>query len=279
MYSLEKFENGLEYLFIKNDSTEAKIALQGAHIFEFKTNNEELLWLSETSEFENAKAIRGGVPICWPSFGMNNPALPQHGFARVMHFELLRVDEKDANTTEAVFKLVDSKESRALWDYKFELEVKFTISKKLTIELTTTNRDDKAFTLTQALHSYFAISDIANVSVQGLEGKPRFDALTNKTSLQNEEITFHEEFDSVFQEVQNEIVLKDTKRVIHIKNENSSSVIVWNPWIEKCSRMSAMKPNAYKEFVCIESANAFEDFKVIEPNCSHTLKATLQLSQ
>jgi len=27
--------------------------------------------------------------------------------------------------------------------------------------------------------------------------------------------------------------------------------VVWNPWIEKCKRMSGIKEDAYKEFVCI----------------------------
>jgi glucose-6-phosphate 1-epimerase len=39
--------------------------------------------------------------------------------------------------------------------------------------------------------------------------------------------------------------------------------------------MSAMKDEAYKEFVCIESANAFEDFIVLTPEETHTLKATI----
>lgn len=279
MYSLEKFDNSFEYLHVKNNSAEAKIALQGAHIFEFtQKNHENLLWLSKISDFKKGKAIRGGVPICWPSFGLNNPTLPQHGFARVMLFELQSVDEKDANTTEVIFRLTHSQESLALWNYKFELEVKFTLSTMLSIELTTTNKDNRTFQITQALHSYFAISDIANITIKGVKNKPRFDALTNQKSLQNEDITFNEEFDSVFQEVENEIILEDKKSVIHINNENSSSVIVWNPWIEKSSSMSAMSADAYREFVCVESANAFEDFKIIEPNSSHTLKATFQLS-
>jgi glucose-6-phosphate 1-epimerase len=66
-------------------------------------------------------------------------------------------------------------------------------------------------------------------------------------------------------------VLRDKQRNIYIKNKGSNSVIVWNPWIEKCLAMSAMKANAYKEFVCIESANAFEDKRLIKANASQSL--------
>ena len=276
MITTKKLSNGFEYLEIENSSATAKISLQGAHIFEYKRSDEEnLFWLSEISDFELGKAIRGGVPICWPSFGMNNPELPQHGFARTSLFESVSREDIDANTTEVQLRLTHSDESLKLWNYKFELVLKITISDKLTIELKTTNKDDKEFKLTQALHSYFKLSNISNVVVKGLDEKPCFDALTNKTNIQNGDITFNQEFDKVFQKVDNELILQDREKIIRINNEGSSSVVVWNPWIDKGKRMSAMRDEAYKEFVCIESANAFENFIILKPNESHTLKATI----
>jgi len=279
MYTIKKLENGFEYIEIHNSVATAKIALQGAHLFEYQANGKDaLLWLSESSDFEQGKAIRGGVPICWPAFGMNNPELPQHGFARVSSFELSSVEERDSQSTELEFRLVHSTESLKVWNYKFELVFKVSIADKLIMELITTNRDDKEFKLTQALHSYFELSDISNAVVEGLDKKPCYDALSKEEYIQEGDITFNEEFDKVYQKVNSEIVLKDKAKHIIIKNEGSSSVVVWNPWIEKCSRMSAMKDEAYREFVCIESANAFEDLKILKPNESHTLQATIEYS-
>ena len=276
--TIKKLSNGFEYLEIQNDSATAKIALQGAHIFEYKRKKkDELFWLSEISDFEIGKAIRGGVPICWPAFGMNNPELPQHGFARTSLFEFVSSSEIDSNTTEVVLRLTHSVESLKLWNYKFELVLKVTISDKLSIELKTVNRDEKEFKLTQALHSYFKLSEISNAVLKGLDNKPYFDALTGENSTQNGDITFNQEFDKVFQKVDSELILNDKAKMIKIKNEGSSSVVVWNPWIDKCSRMSAMKDDAYKEFVCIESANAFEDFIILRPKEEHILKATIEL--
>ncbi len=269
-------EQFMEIIEVNNDRASAKIALQGAHIFHYARDGERpLLWLSETSDFEDGKAIRGGVPICWPSFGMNNPRLPQHGFARTALFEHVSTKELGDDTTEVILKLRDSKESLKLWAYKFELEMKITISDSLEMELTTTNLDDKSFEITQALHSYFNISNISNVKVKGLETKPYLNALNSEQCVQDGDIVFEEEIDRVYQEVSNGIELIDKNRTINIKNEGSSSVVVWNPWIEKAKRMSAMRDDAYKEFVCIESANAFEDFVVLEPTQIHTLKATI----
>jgi len=280
MVELKSFENGFEYLEITNASSSAKIALQGAHIFEYKcADKEDMLWLSDTSAFERGTAIRGGVPICWPAFGMNNPELPQHGFSRTAMFEFKSSREIDTNTTEVLLLLKETQKSLELWNYKFELEFKVLVSNALEMELKSTNRDTKEFKLTQALHSYFRVSDISNAVVIGLNNKPRLDALTNKIFTQKSDIVFKEEFDSVFQKVKNKIVLQDKlngkTREVSIKNEGSSSVVVWNPWIEKGARMSGMRADTYREFVCIESANAYEDFRVLKQNELHTLRVTL----
>ncbi|WP_310441207.1 D-hexose-6-phosphate mutarotase [Sulfurimonas sp.] len=273
----KKLPNGFVYIEIKNSSAEAKIALQGAHIFHYKREGKEpILWLSEVSDFEVGKAIRGGVPVCWPWFGFNeNKTLPQHGFARTALWKFVGGDEVDEKTTSITLRLTHSDETLKMWCYKFELELKITISDRLSMELKTTNLDRESFTITQALHTYFAVSHISDVAIKGLDKKPYLDALTWKNEVQKGDISFNQEVDRVYQEVDGEILLIDKNRTVHLKNEGSSSVVVWNPWIEKCSRMSAMKPTAYESMLCIESANAFDDFKVIKPNESHTLRAAV----
>ncbi|MDD5400477.1 MAG: D-hexose-6-phosphate mutarotase [Sulfurimonas sp.] len=269
--------NGFAYIEIKNSVAEAKVALQGAHLFHYARMGEEpLLWLSEVSDFEYGKAIRGGVPVCWPWFGFNeDKSLPQHGFARISMWEFVFGDEVDERTTTLTFRFSNNEETLKMWYYKFLLELKITISDRLTMELKTTNLDDKSFEISQALHTYFAISDISQVSIKGLDKKPYLDALTWKNEVQNGDIAFNQEVDRVYQEVDSEIVLGDKNREIHIKNDGSLSVVVWNPWIEKCKRMSAMRDDAYQNMLCIESANAFDDARVIKPNESHVLKATI----
>ncbi len=276
MTELKEVENGFACIEVVNDVACAEIALQGGHIFHYARCDEEpLLWLSDESEFSYGKAIRGGVPICWPSFGMQNPKLPQHGFARTCMFSFVSSREIDEGTTEVVLSLRDTDISRALWNNKFELILKITVSNQLSIELTTVNKDKKSFTITQALHSYFQISGISNIAIQGLDKKPYLDALTGIIHHQEGDITFDKEIDRVYQEVDENIILKDTKRTIELAHSGSSSSVIWNPWIEKGKRMSAMSDEAYKEFVCIETANAYADFKVLEPGESHTLKVLM----
>jgi glucose-6-phosphate 1-epimerase len=265
MVVLEKFENRFEYLYIKNSVAEAKIALQGAHIFSFKPHDkEEFFWLSDKSEFEEGKAIRGGVPLCWPAFGTNNPDLPQHGFARTSLFKFIGSKELDEETTQLHFTLQETEGSLTLWSYKFRLEFIVTISQNIKMQLITTNKDKQSFALTQAFHSYFNISHISNVKLKGLQGTKVLDTLTNKTTFCKDTIKFDEEYDRVFQGVEKVLYLEDDLRVFTIEQSGAKSVVVWNPWIDKSKKMSGMRDNAYKEFVCVESANAFENVKILK---------------
>jgi len=276
MVNEKSLENGFKYLEVTNDVASAKIALQGAHIFEYKCKDkEDILWLSESSSFEEGTAIRGGIPICWPRFGTLDKSLPAHGFSRTALFEFLSVVELNTKETRVTLLLKDTEKSRAIWDVAFELEVIFTIGETLTVEMKTTNRDTKEFMITQALHTYLNVSDIADVRIFGLEGKLYLDTLTDEKVSQNEEIEIDAECDRVYQDVNSDIFLKDKKGSLSLKAEGSCSVVVWNPWIEKGSRMSGMKAEAYKEFVCIETANAFDDFRVIGVGESHLLRVTL----
>jgi len=268
---MKKLENGFEYVELKNSVASAKIALQGAHIFSFKRSDEELLWLSSKSAFENGTAIRGGIPLCWPRFGNLDKALPQHGFARTFLFELMKVTEESDTLTVVHMQLKSSQESRKIWNFDFVLDIFFHISDTLKIEMQTSNKDTKEFLLTQAFHTYFAVSDIDDVVISGLDGKEYLDSLTGKEEYQKGDIFIDREVDRIYKESAEHITLSDKEHEVNIGAKNSHSVIVWNPWIEKCAKMSGMQKEAYKEFVCIESANALDDFKVVQLNESVSL--------
>jgi len=278
MKEYKKIENGFEYIEVSNKSARAKIALQGAHLFHYEQEGKKpLLWLSETSFFEVGKVIRGGVPICWPWFGKHKieSSLPQHGFARNSLWELLDVNETGEDSTEVILQLKSSAESLKLWPYRFELLLRVTVARTLTIALTTKNCDEKAFEITSALHNYFAVANIDNVYVEGLDKTAYFDALTKENRIQRGNIYISEEVDRIYQEVHNPLTLHDQDRTVHICAEGSSSVVVWNPWIDKCARMSAMKDDVYKTMLCIETANALEDARTLVPGEEHTLKAII----
>src|SRR5262245_25419669 len=61
---------GLTVADIRNDFAEARIALLGATALAFQPRGQQpVLWVSRESRYTAGKAIRGGIPICWPWFG------------------------------------------------------------------------------------------------------------------------------------------------------------------------------------------------------------------
>ncbi len=278
MIERKKKANGFEYLEISNKAASAKIALQGAHLFHYEqVGCKPLLWLSDTSFFEQGRAIRGGVPICWPWFGRHptNPDLPQHGFARVFMWELVEVNERDADTTEVTLQLKSSTASRKLWAYTFELLVHITVGRTLSITLLTKNRDEIPFTITSALHSYFAVLDIDDVQVEGLADTAYLDALTGENNLQQGNVSIAEEVDRIYQRVRYPLTLHGEDRTTRIDGLGSVSAVVWNPWIDKCTAMIDMPDNGYETMLCIETANALEDAREIGPGEEHALTVVL----
>lgn len=278
MVEHKKCKNGFEYVEVSNKSGRAKIALQGAHLFHYERMGERpLLWLSETSFFEPGKAIRGGVPICWPWFGKHqtDSSLPQHGFARTSLWTVVEINEIDEHATEVILHLKSSARSLQLWPYTFELQLHVTVAGTLTITLTTINCDEKAFTISSALHSYFTVSDIDNVYIEGLDNTTYFDALTKESIVQKGNVHIAGEVDRIYQNVHYPLTIHDQKRIVYIDAQGSSSAVVWNPWKDKCASMGDMKDDAYTTMLCIETANVLDDGRTLQPGDEHTVSAIL----
>lgn len=278
MLTCKVMENGFEYLEVANKAATARIALQGAHLYHYVRRTETpLLWVSGCSRFENGTAIRGGIPVCWPWFGMHdNPELPQHGFARTSLWTLESHSDITSEQSETVLLLRSCDASRQLWPFEFELRLRVRVGIALEVTLETLNTGTQPMPLSDALHTYFPVSSIENVHLEGLQNKPYFDNLDKGIYHQHEALlSFGAETDRVYQEVIWPLRIADTMRTITIDAQNSSCAVVWNPWIEKCAQMSGMCQESYKTMLCVETANAREDARVIAPGALHVLSTTI----
>ena len=70
-YLVKLYNSELEAIQVSNPFCEALISLQGAQVLKFfsKKHNKDLLWLSDLHQYQSCKAIRGGIPLCFPWFG------------------------------------------------------------------------------------------------------------------------------------------------------------------------------------------------------------------
>ena len=67
--SLEELVPGYPVVTVNHPTCRARVALHGAHVMSWcPTGHEEVLYLSPEAVYREGKAIRGGIPICWPWF-------------------------------------------------------------------------------------------------------------------------------------------------------------------------------------------------------------------
>ena len=278
--SFKALGEGFVEIAINNSLSSARISTYGGQILSFKPHDEqqELLFLSEEAVFKDGQAIRGGTPICWPWFGddMSGLGLPSHGFARNQPWQLVETKALNDGSTSVTLLLKDTSESRSVWPYQFDLYIDFVIGKKLSINLTTRNTGSKTFCYTQALHTYFAISDVDKVHINGLSHKYYLDKLDNfDLKMQEGDITIDREVDRIYQSAPYMVQLVDEgfDRKIAISSSGGHTTVVWNPWAENVSKIKDLSEQSYRKFVCVETVNAADDDVSLNPNEQHTLTA------
>lgn len=276
-------EGGIPIVEIRNEQATATISLQGAHLLSWKPNNkEDVIWLSDDAKFVEGKSVRGGIPLCWPWFGAhhNDNSFPAHGFARTVYWQVKDVQNISKDETRITF-LLETKHLNNIsnmWPLDTSVEYTISVSKDLTLDLTTYNQSTESITIGQALHTYFNVADITNTAVYGLEDKSYLDKPDDfKLKKQSGPLHFNSEVDRVYLKTSDDIIIDNNKRKILITKKGSESTVVWNPWETVANKMGDLGELGYLRMLCVESANAAEDTITIEPNKSHNLHVTYSL--
>lgn len=260
------------------------IALNGAHVLEYcGADSKAVLWLSEKANLENGKPIRGGIPICWPWFGPHpdDSEQPAHGFARISQWELVGIlGEHCGGELGAEFRLTDSPSSLRMWPYSFELRYRVRVLPgALDLELVTSNQGDRAFRISEALHSYFGIQSIHSATVDGLDGVHYLDQLAGmERKLQTGNIQFDREVDRIYLDAPSKARINGSLsgKQIEIESRGSGSAVVWNPWIDKAMRMPDFGDDEYLEMLCYETANAGPHSIAVDPGQDHAIGASIR---
>ncbi len=267
---------------VANRHATASIALQGAHVMAYRPrDHREVLWVGSQSAFRPGKAIRGGIPVCWPWFADHptDRTKPAHGFVRAAPWRVLGTEIAADDATRVRFRLVDDEATRALWPHRFELELAVTVGPSLDVALAIRNTGDAPFTSGGALHSYFTVSDVTRVAIHGLDGctyVDKVDRLARKA--QRGAVRIDAETDRVYLDTTAECVIDDPglRRRIVIAKAGSRSTVVWNPWRAKAASMADFGADEYPGMVCVETANAGDDVVVVPPSGEHVLRTTIR---
>lgn len=277
-------EGGLIRLAVETLSAEAHIYLQGAHVTHFQpANSEAVLFLSRESLWEQGKAIRGGVPICFPWFGPRTgfPGSPAHGFARTSEWGVAEVMVDAGGTVTAVLELTSDDATRQLWPHDWILRHRVSIGSRLAMTLEVENRSETPIEFEEALHTYLAVQDARQVAVSGLSGVEYLDKVDGlKRKVQNAEpITIVGETDRVYLNTATTCEVDDLPGAqrLRVSKTGSATTVVWNPWVAKAAAMADFADDEWLEMVCIETANAGENTITLESGGVHRMQSAIEV--
>ncbi len=268
-------EPGFPVIGVSHAKGTARIALHGAHVTSWvPAAHAEVFYVSPKAALRPGKAIRGGVPVCWPWFGAHpeDGSKPAHGFARNRFWRLVSAT---ANEEGVELRLELPLEPG---DGPLKLAQTIKVGGTLDLALETTNASEAPHALSQALHSYFAVGDIEAVRVEGLDGCDYLETLAEPPSVERQSgaVRFSGETDRIYA-TGGRIRMVDERlgRVTTITSEGSNSTVVWNPWIDKAARLGDLPDEDYRKFVCLETANAWRDARMLAPGEKQVLKARI----
>lgn len=276
---------------IRHGEAELLVAQQGAHILSYQVAGQQpLVWLNEEAVFKKGKPIRAGMPICWPWFGNleRNPQSVQamrdssepakaHGEVRALDWQLLGIGE-DGDALLVEFVLPEAEGHLPGWPHNVALKLSIRLDHALNVSLVSYNCGTAPVTLSQALHTYFAVSDVRQVSVEGLDGLTYVETLENwEEREQAGDLTFAGETDRIYKDTPGVLSIVDPEwqRRIHIRSLGSKSAILWNPWIEKTGKFTDMAADGWQRMVCVETANVLDDVVTLAPDQMHVLGVSI----
>jgi len=277
--SFHEGEGGLTCARIRTGDCTGEIYLHGSHITQWRpTGHDEVLWRSSRAVYRSGKAIRGGVPICFPWFAGRTPAdhpdpsnAPSHGYARTTLW-----DVEDAAETDAGLAITLTTNIKP-----FSIRYTASFGKTLSLAMQVENTSDEATHFEQALHSYFTVGQIRQVAVTGMENDRYINTVggvNDNVDPTGQAITFEEETDQIYRSAATCTITDPAlSRKIVIEKTGSGSTVVWNPWMGKAKGMSDFGDDEWPGMLCVETANIGDEGIDLAPGKTHTLAATIHV--
>lgn len=273
---------GLPRLEVKTPAARGELYLQGAQVTSWQpAGQDEVLFLSRQSRWEAGKAIRGGIPICFPWFRSkaDDAKAPAHGFARTRAWQVASVQAEDDGVT-ATLTLESDESSLLWWLHAFRATLRVHFGAQLTVALSVKNIGKAPFSFEEALHTYHRVGDATKVRVSGLDGVTYLDNVDgNMRKRQQGDVNFHGPTDNAYMETHSALTLRDPAldRTLRIDKRGSRTTVVWNPWESGARTMADLGDEEWRAMACIEASNILSGSVTLEAGQTHTMESTISI--
>src|SRR6516165_2634109 len=276
--------HGLVKARISLDGVTGEFYLQGAQVTAWQPPGERpVLFTSPNSAFASGRAIRGGIPIIFPWFGpsRHTPTAPQHGFARTATWHLDGAETAGGRSLTLTLSLGDGDVGSPFWPERFRAIYTATFAQTLSLCLAVQNRAKHPIVFEEALHSYFAISNVTEIAVSGLAGTTYIDKTdADRRKVQAADLaTITAETDRVYLDTPGQCIIEDRgwRRRIVIEKDGAASSVVWNPWAEKAVAMADLGDPAWRSMVCVETGNIADNEVRLAADAEHKMSTAISV--
>lgn len=275
-------QGGLPKLNITTPASAAEIYLHGAHLTSWRPAGlGEVIFLSKHSQWQEGRAIRGGVPVCFPWFRnkADNPKAPSHGFARTRSWQLASVTQAEGSVT-VTLSTESEDATRQWWPHDFRLLHRITIGKELTMELVVTNTGSTPLQFEEALHTYFKVGEAERVRVAGLDGVAFLDNMdANREKVQHGDVVVPQPTDNIYLDTRHALELIDPVLARHIQTEkkNSLTTVIWNPGAAGAKALADLGDDEWHQMTCVEASNIRAFAVDLAPGAEHAMSATIKV--
>lgn len=268
----ETLPSGSRILHCEHDGFRARLSLEGGHLLDFTpTGQRPWLYLSPLATLEPGKAIRGGIPVCWPWFGPHAAAAdaPQHGVARTAPWQIAAM----RRTADGFSIRLDGPEHDGL-----QASLVLELGPALELSLTTRNASGAPRTLGAALHTYLALGDARHAEVGGLAGTPYDDKVQpGRACHDTDRLACAGEIDRiVYTGAALDLIDPVWGRRLRVHHRHAGSAVLWNPGADKAARLQDLPDEGWTGFFCIEAALAGEETRVLAPGDTLTFGTRIE---
>lgn len=214
--------------------------------------------MSTGTEYGGGKAMRGGVPVCWPQFA-DRGEYQKHGFARNSDKWYI-VRQSTEPYPSVVLGLDDDEATRKVWPFPFQLRYSVTLDSpdSVSVSMTVLNSGEEPMEFTTALHTYFRVPKVGSIYLQGLQGLTYEDSTKAREKFveEGETLPISGEVDRVYLNAPPEAFIVDegAGKALKILKMGFADAVVWNIGEARAGGLKDLGAGEWENYVCYEAA-------------------------
>ena len=261
-------------LDLKTDRTSCTVETSGARILSFAVGDEELLWNADPIQLSAHDWAHGGIPTCWPQFGVATNGMI-HGTAWRSEFEVLR--RHDSNERSEVELLLRTDRAR--------LTLHLILTDALTLDMETLNTGTNDFPFSAGFHPYLRVAERDGARVEGVDGLSYEDdpsCPVPASGIWRGPLFLTNNVDRIFSlggkgPAVLRLVDPAHRRTIVVESVGADAANVWNPGSAKLCP-GTIPGDSWRRFVCVEPilVGGKCGSVSIAPGTRRTLKMTIR---